>query len=157
MVRSKDASGCTATTKTGAACRAQARPGRRFCFAHDPKLAERRKDGRSRGGLTRTAALREADPLAERPSLRTPEQVLDALEGVLANLLAGRMSERRATAAGYLLQVALRAQDHSFEERLAAVEQAAGISTAGGGRDDIGAETRAHRGSDDGRERTAPA
>ena len=132
---------CLATTKTGAPCRAIPRPGRPYCFGHDPELDERRREARRRGGLTRAAALKEANPLAERPSLRTPEEVLGVLEGALGLLAAGKVGEARARTVGYLAQVALRALDCRFEDRLAALEQAAGI---GGYHASTTSETETH-------------
>jgi hypothetical protein len=57
--------------------------------------------------------------------------VLSLVEEVAALLLAGQMTERRSTAAGFLAQVALRALDFRFEERLAALEAAAGLTPGG--------------------------
>jgi hypothetical protein len=74
--------------------------------------------------------LASSSPPAPR-RLRSPEEVLALVEEVAALLLAGRMTERRATAAGFLAQVALRALDFRFEERLAALEAAAGLTPGG--------------------------
>ena len=121
---------CSATTRRGQPCQAKARPGRPYCFTHDPDLAPLLAQARRRGGRLRAAQLASASPPAPR-SLRSPEEVLALVEEAAALLLAGQMTERRSTALGFLAQVALRALDFRFEERLAALEAAAGLSPGG--------------------------
>ena len=74
--------------------------------------------------------LASSSPPAPR-RLRSPDDVLGLVEEVAALLLAGQITERRSTALGFLGQVALRALDFRFEERLAALEAAAGLTPGG--------------------------
>jgi len=44
---------CTALTRTGAQCAAQALTGSQFCFTHDPNAAGQRAAARQKGGINR--------------------------------------------------------------------------------------------------------
>lgn len=121
---------CTATTRRGQPCQARARPGRPYCFTHDPELAPAMAEARRRGGRLRAAQLASASPPAPR-RLRSPEDVLGLLEATVTACAAGQLTERRSTALGFLAQVALRALDFRFEERLSALEAAAGLTPGG--------------------------
>ena len=114
---------CSATTLAGEKCRARARPGRDFCFAHDPEVRSAVAKGRREGGRQRASQQASSEVPTPRP-LRTAEDVLSLLEETVGLLLAGRVTERRATAVGFLGQVSLRALGIHFEERLTALEQA---------------------------------
>ena len=118
---------CSATTRAGKKSRARARPGRSYCFAHDPELRSTLAKGRREGGRQRASQQASAEVPKSRP-LRTVEDVLGLLEETVGLLLAGRVTERRATAVGFLGQVSLRALGIRFEDRLNALEQGLGIT-----------------------------
>ena len=122
---------CSATTRAGKKCRARARPGRPYCFAHDPQLRSKLDKGRRAGGRQRASQQASAEVPKPR-ALRTTEDVLSLLEETVGLLLAGHVTEKRATAVGFLGQVSLRALGIHFEERLTALEQRLGLSGEGG-------------------------
>jgi hypothetical protein len=63
-----EAGRCTATTKAGKPCSAQARPGKRVCLWHDAEAAEERCQNAAKGGQARSSLsrLKRSLPLEER-------------------------------------------------------------------------------------------
>lgn len=84
---------CAATRKDGAPCLTPARRGSRYCFAHDPALADRRDAARRTGGRNRANAvrLRGLVPLRLLP-------VYDRLETALSEVHGGTLDPKRAQA-----------------------------------------------------------
>ena len=72
---------CIASTKHGAACRAPARVGSRFCLSHDPAYADALANSRRLGGVNRR---RRQLPAAEAVPLRTLDNHLELLERAAA-------------------------------------------------------------------------
>ena len=107
---------CTATKRDGGPCTLPANGPHGLCRAHDPKNAERRRKGASRGG--RAKASRE----------------LPAIKSLLADLtervLSGELETGRAAVANQLVNTRLRAieqerkirETEELEERLEALE-----------------------------------
>jgi len=113
---------CTATTKRGTRCQNATRPGRPFCWFHDPECAEDRHAARARGGAARhaRAVVRDGDP-AEINDLG------DVVDLLTAEINVARSLERslsRCRAVGYLCNIVAGIyQKAELEERLAAVER----------------------------------
>lgn len=52
---------CAGRRRDGTACAAVSRPGKVYCFGHDPELAEKRAAGRAAGGRGRSTVERAAE------------------------------------------------------------------------------------------------
>src|SRR5215212_2235502 len=111
---------CKATKRDGSPCTLPAQGQQGLCWAHDPKNAEKRRRGASRGG--RAKANREL------PQIKT------LLEDLTEQVLAGELETSRAAVANQLINTRLRAieverkirEAEEIEERLAALEEIAG-------------------------------
>src|SRR5687767_304070 len=90
---------CQATTRDGAPCSAQARPGSAFCPWHDPALAQRRSEWSARGGVGRSNKAR-ARKLAGEPL--TAGELHALLCDVLRRVVAGDLDKGIGTAAASL-------------------------------------------------------
>ena len=112
-------SGCTATKRDGKPCTLPAAGSSGLCWAHDPKNREKRRRGQSRGGKSK--------PSREIHDLK--KQLEDLAEGVLS----GRVERGDAVVVNQILNTRARLielerrvrEAEEFEERLAALEQAA--------------------------------
>jgi hypothetical protein len=120
------ASICTATKRDGSPCTLPAQGQQSLCWAHDPKNAERRRRGASRGG--------RAKARAELPQLKT------LLTDLTERVLAGELDTGRASVANQLINTRLRAieverkirEAEEIEERLTALEEALRPNGRGG-------------------------
>lgn len=117
---------CKATTKSGRACLCFALTGSDYCFSHDPALAEKRKEARSRGGHARHGRKLGSD-------LQAPVKIndlADVVRVVTEEINAVRSLEKsisRARAVGYLCGVLVGVYTQSeIESRIVALEQATG-------------------------------
>jgi hypothetical protein len=115
---------CSGRKRDGSPCPNAARPGKPTCWVHDPELADRRAEGRRRGGLNRS-----------RPAVTLPRATPDApLESVqdVARFLAVTLNQARTGRVGVNVAnclfvgagVLLRALETSdLERRIAALEE----------------------------------
>ncbi len=109
---------CTATKRDGSPCTLPSNGPHGLCWAHDPKNAERRRRGQSRGGKNKPS----------RELVAIKRQLLQLADDVLS----GGVERADAAVAGQLLNVLLRAfeverkikETEEFEERLEALERA---------------------------------
>ena len=109
---------CTATKRNGEPCTLPSYGPDGFCWAHDPKNAERRRRGQSRGGKNK--------PSRELASLKAQ------LVGLAEDVLSGELETGRAAVANQLINTRLRAielerkirQQDEILERLEALEAA---------------------------------
>jgi hypothetical protein len=107
---------CKATKRNGEPCTLPAQGQQGLCWAHNPKNAERRRKGASRGG--RGKANREL------PSIK------GLLEELTERVLSGELETGRAAVANQLVNTRLRAIEQErkmreleeLEERLEALE-----------------------------------
>jgi hypothetical protein len=107
---------CTATKRNGERCTLPANGQQGLCWAHDPKNAERRRRGASRGG--------KAKANRELPTLKA------RLQELTEQVLSGELEKGRAIAANQLINTRLRAIElerkardaEEIEERLSALE-----------------------------------
>jgi hypothetical protein len=120
---------CTATKANGERCTLPANGQQGLCWAHDPKNAEKRRRGASRGG--------KAKANREIPQLKT------LLSDLTDKVLSGELETGRAAVANQLINTRLRAieterkikETEEVEERIAALEEIAGRwPTSGGSR-----------------------
>src|SRR5215218_169251 len=117
---------CRATKANGEPCTLPANGPQGLCWAHDPKNAERRRKGASRGG--RAKANREL------PEIKT------LLENLTERVLSGEIPTGPAAVANQLINTRLRAieterkirEAEEIEERLARLEHVAKRQNGGG-------------------------
>jgi hypothetical protein len=108
---------CRATKRNGEPCTLPANRPQGLCWAHDPKNAERRRKGASRGG--RAKANREL------PAIKA------LLEDLTERVLSGELETGRAAVANQLVNTRLRAieqerrikETEELEERMEALER----------------------------------
>jgi hypothetical protein len=108
---------CKATKANGEPCTLPANGPQGLCWAHDPKNAERRRRGASRGG--------RAKARAELPELKK------LLSDLTEQVLAGDLETSKAAVANQLTNTRLRAieverkirEAEETEERLEAIER----------------------------------
>ena len=118
---------CTATKRDGSPCTLPANGPQGLCWAHDPKNAERRRKGASRGG--------KAKANRELPQIKT------LLEDLTERVLSGELQTGPAAVANQLINTRLRAvelerkikETEELEERLARLEEIAGHRAKPGG------------------------
>src|SRR5215210_8347314 len=111
------ASTCTATKRNGEPCTLPANGSQGLCWAHDPKNAEKRRRGASRGG--------KAKANRELPQLK------GLLEDLTEQVLSGELETGRAAVANQLINTRLRAielerkirEAEELEARIEALEQ----------------------------------
>src|SRR5215218_6063507 len=86
---------CEATKRNGEPCTLPANGQQGLCWAHDPKNAERRRKGASRGGRAKASR--------ELPSIKT------LLEDLTERVLSGELETGPAAVANQLIKTRLRA------------------------------------------------
>jgi hypothetical protein len=117
---------CTATTKAGKPCSAQARPGKRVCLWHDAEAAEERRKNAAKGGQARSNLARLKRSLPTEPLAFTDVQ--GVLGAVLRDLLAGKLDPPVANAAANVARAfAAIAQAGEMEDRIRELETRAGL------------------------------
>lgn len=101
-------------------CKAHRLTASDYCFAHDPRRAQVRKEEQKRGGKTRSAP----KVLDETFSLQTIPQVKNMLERVINASLRGVIDLSRARTVGYLASLILAClKDYDLEKRMEEVER----------------------------------
>jgi hypothetical protein len=108
---------CTATKRNGKPCTLSAVGQQGLCWVHDPKNAEKRRRGQSRGG--------RGKPITEIRDLKKQ------LEDLAEDVLEGRVDRGNAVVVNQILNTRARLielerkvlETQELEERLAALEQ----------------------------------
>jgi hypothetical protein len=116
---------CRATRRDGQPCRVRALPDG-YCFAHSPRLAEKRKAAHATGGRHSATRERMARRVATSPLFKVQEVLQHTIAGVLQN----RIDPRKATAVAALSGALVRCyqvsvvqnQQDELEERLQRLE-----------------------------------
>ncbi len=111
---------CTATKRNGDSCTLPAVGREGLCWAHDPKNAEKRRKGQSRGG--------RGKPTTEIRALKTQ------LDDLAAGVLAGTVDRGNAVAVNQILNTRARLielerkvkETEELEERIEQLEQKGG-------------------------------
>ena len=119
---------CTATKRDGSPCTLPSYGSDGLCWAHDPKNAERRRRGQSRGGKSK--------PSKELVSIK------QRLSNLADDVLEGRQDKGVAAVASQVLNVYLRAvsvelkvnEQRELIKRLERLEEAAERTNQGGSR-----------------------
>ena len=97
------ASTCTATKRDGSPCTLPSNGPEGLCWAHDPKNAERRRRGQSRGGKNKPS--KELAGIKQR------------LSDLADDVLAGEVDKGAAAVAGQLLNTYIRAVSVELKAR----------------------------------------
>lgn len=113
---------CTATKRNGERCTLPAHGQHGLCWAHDPRNAERRRRGASRGGKARANR--------EIPAIKAQ------LEDLARGVLSGELETARAAVANQLINTRLRAveverkirETDELAARIDALERTGGIT-----------------------------
>ena len=114
---------CQATAKKGTPCNAYAVAGSAYCFQHDPALAARRRQARSKGGLARHG--RHIGPVgqAQPVPLDTMADVVALLQWAINQTRQLENSLHRNNTIGSLAAQLMKAFDMAaLEGRLAELE-----------------------------------
>ena len=120
--------GCQATTKSGAACRAFALPGRPFCLTHDPERREDATAARVKGAGV-SNRLRSIE--GRRRKLDSAPALLRFVGGIVQDVLDGSTSPDIARAALYGCAIARQLVESSdLDTRLRVLEAAQTPETA---------------------------
>ena len=113
---------CQAKNQNGEPCGAPKRPGREWCFWHDPEQAKARQEARRKGGLS----AHYGNDGGESPEVHLQEvgDLLSLLEIAAGDVLSRKPSLQRARALAYLVTVGLKVHEAGIlEERITALEE----------------------------------
>jgi len=114
---------CQATTKKGVPCNAYAVAGSVYCFYHDPALAARRRQARSKGGRARHGRLIGPVGQLQPLSLDTMADVVALLQWAINQTRLLENSLHRNNTIGALAAQLMKAFDMAaLEARLAELE-----------------------------------
>lgn len=124
---------CPTPTAEKKPCRGRVPPGRVYCLSHDPEKREAQREASRRGGESRSAARRAARSWAMTGEQIRQEDLPAILRACVLDVRLGKIEPSVASAIATLAKtsVQLRA-DLEMEQRLAALEQAAGITQGTG-------------------------
>lgn len=124
---------CQATKQDGSPCLARPAPGETLCTFHDPKRAEERAAGRSKGGESRSRP-RVVVP-GDQPDLGLNDigDVCVLLGNTINQVRKGTLDVKVASTVGYLASILIRAiEGGELEKRLAILETALRHQSDGG-------------------------
>lgn len=114
---------CTATTKQGPRCRAEALPGEALCFTHSPTVRAQREESRRRGGQAKSNARRAAKFWAAAGREIADEDLPAILKATILDVRAGRIEPGVATSIATLAKTAVAITvDIDLEKRIEALE-----------------------------------
>lgn len=110
---------CRAKRTDGTPCAALALPTGRYCWAHDPELAEQRRQARAKGGAATAKQARLAKLIPPRLI-----DVYDKLETALEEVHDGSLNPRAASAMASLAGAMVRVlTSGELEERVRRLEE----------------------------------
>ena len=119
---------CIATTKAGHPCRGFALQGKAFCFAHDPAIADKRKEACARGGRARHGRRLGTTSTGDALEIHSLEDVSRLIVAEISMVRSLEKSISRARAVGYLAAILVTVYTQSeLEQRIAALETAQGV------------------------------
>lgn len=102
-------------------------PGSRYCFAHDPAMAERRAEGRRQGGAGKANTARARKHL--RASALEPADVHGLLSGAMVKVATGHMEPGVGTALASMAKALVSIHETTLlTQRIEDLERAAGIT-----------------------------
>jgi hypothetical protein len=117
---------CSGTNRDGGPCNAEVRPERAWCRWHDPELEADRAVWRRKGGEARSNKARAKKALPD--AVLSPAELQGVLSQAIRDVLTGTLEPGPANAAAALSRALVTIREATeLEERLAALEDAAGI------------------------------
>jgi len=123
---------CNALTKAGRPCRGRVLPGRPYCMSHDPEHADQRAEGQRKGGEARANARRAAKVWTTLGEQMTADQLPAILRACMFSVKSGAMEPAQATAIANLAKTSVSITNEiQLEQRIAALERAAGVNHPG--------------------------
>lgn len=122
---------CNALTNSGKPCKGRPLPGRPYCMSHDPEFADRRAEGQRKGGEARANARRAARQWAAIGEQMTATDLPAILRACMMAVRDGTLEPSQAQAIANLAKTSVSITNEiELEERIAALEQAAGLTPA---------------------------
>jgi hypothetical protein len=110
---------CQATRRDGQRCHTPVVADSCFCFAHEPRLADKRTQARQRGGTNKANHLRLQKLM---PASLAP--VFDQLAQVLTDVIADRIDPKNAAAAASVARAMVAVLERGeMEQRLRTLEE----------------------------------
>lgn len=117
---------CTAKTKAGNACTAQAMQGASFCYRHNPDIPEADKLEASIAGGKSRAVLTDADPV----NLRNIENIVSLIESNINGVRTGELDPKVSNAVVQNINALLKVYELAVADtRIRRLEQQAGIDS----------------------------
>lgn len=115
---------CCAIAKSGSRCATAVVAGSRYCYLHDPAMADRRRDAAVKGGKARSNKARAA---ALVPATMTSQELGGWLSLLFRQTMVGKIEPKVATACATLARTLLVVHETAeIERRLDELEQAFG-------------------------------
>ncbi len=119
---------CKATTQAGDSCRSFAISADGYCVSHDPAYRSRKHEGSRRGGEAKANARRAAKLWASIGNAVNQDDLPAMLRACLISVRDGTMEPAQASAIAGLAKTSLQlSHDLELEQRIAALEEAAGV------------------------------
>jgi len=116
---------CAAITRGGRPCPSPPLAGSAWCWTHDPNAAGARVEASRKGGRARSNAERAKKQI---PAAMGADELAGWLSVLFKGVVGGRIEPKVGTAAATIARALLEVRNQTeIEERLAALEQAAGI------------------------------
>ena len=117
---------CTAKTKAGKACTAQAMHGAEFCYRHNPDIPEAdKREASIVGGKTRQV-LTDAEPI----TLRNVESIVGLIESNINEVRTGNLDPKVSNAVVQNINALLKVYELAVaDSRIRRLEQQAGIES----------------------------
>lgn len=117
---------CTAKTKAGKPCTAQAMHGAEFCYRHNPDISEADKKEASIAGGKARQVLTNADPV----SLRNVTSIVELIESNINEVRSGNLDPKVSNAVVQNINALLKVYELAVADtRIRRLEQQAGIES----------------------------
>lgn len=117
---------CTAKTKRGKNCTAQAMHGAEFCYRHNPEIPEADKIQASIAGGKAKSVLADADPV----TLRDVNSIVTLIESNINSVRTGELDPKVSNAVVQNLGILLKVYELAIvDSRVRKLEQQAGIDS----------------------------
>jgi hypothetical protein len=115
---------CEFIKESGEKCGANSLRNDKFCFMHsdDPEIIKIRQKSLSEGGSN---SRKKYEPLIDEVDLENNADILFLIKKLIEETRGDKISTKKTTAIGYLLNIAIKALEQSdIEKRLSTIENA---------------------------------
>lgn len=124
---------CPSLTSEGNPCKGRVPPGRTYCLSHDPERKDAQREASRRGGAARANARRAARQWAAIGEQMSSEDLPAILRACMLSVKAGTLEPSQASAIANLAKTSVSITNElELEERIKALEEAAGLNQAHG-------------------------